>query len=135
MNWIAAPQKVTQWALSKAAETAPRVSWSASGYARGLRSFILERVTAIRNIEFSIYDRDYGFAGTADALIDIDGVLTICDWKTSKDVRSDEMLVNYCHQLGAYNYALRKLTELNVTRPWYVLLERSGKPQLKLLVK
>ena len=29
----------------------------------------------------------------ADALIDIDGKLTICDWKTSKEVRSDEMLI------------------------------------------
>ena len=28
-----------------------------------------------------------------DALIDIDGKLTVCDWKTSKEIRSDEMLL------------------------------------------
>ena len=127
------PKKVTQWGLQKAVESAPRVSWSASGYARGLRSFILERVTAIHAIEFSIYDKDYGYAGTADALIDIDGKLTICDWKTSKEVRSDEMLVNYCHQLGAYNYALRKLTGIECNQALVCIARRSGKPQLKLL--
>jgi ATP-dependent exoDNAse (exonuclease V) beta subunit len=113
MNWIVAQQK--------------------SRYARGLRSFILERVTAIHAIEFSIYDKDYGFAGTADALIDIDGKLTICDWKTSKEVRSDEMLINYCHQLGAYNYALRKLTGIECNQALVCIARRSGKPQLKLL--
>ena len=127
------PKKVTQWALSKAAETAPRVNWSASGYARGLRSFILERVTAIHAIEFSVHDKDYGYAGTADALVDIDGKLTICDWKTSKDIRSEEMLTNYCHQLGAYNYALRKITGIECSQALICIARRSGKPQLRLM--
>jgi ATP-dependent exoDNAse (exonuclease V) beta subunit len=127
------PKKVTQWALSKAAETAPRVNWSASGYARGLRSFILERVTAIHAIEFSVHDKDYGYAGTADALVDIDGKLTICDWKTSKEVRSEEMLTNYCHQLGAYNYALRKITGIECSQALICIARRSGKPQLRLM--
>ena len=126
------PSKVTQWALSKAAETAPRVSWSASGYQR----FTIIHIGTCNGhscVEFSIYDRDYGFAGTADALIDIDGKLTICDWKTSKEVRSDEMLLNYCHQLGAYNYALRKLTGIECNQALVCIARRSGKPQLKLL--
>ena len=127
------PKKVTQWALSKAAETAPRVNWSASGYARGLRSIILERVTAIHAIEFSVHDKDYGYAGTADALVDIDGKLTICDWKTSKDIRSEEMLTNYCHQLGAYNYALRKITGIECSQALICIARRSGKPQLRLM--
>ena len=94
------PTKVTQWGLSKAAETAPRVSWSASGYARGLRSFILERVTAIHAIEFSVYKEGYGFAGTADALVDIDGDGPfIVDWKTAKEARSDDMINQFCHCL------------------------------------
>ena len=127
------PTKVTQWALSKAAETAPRVSWSASGYARGLRSFILERVTAIHSIEFSVYDKDYGFAGTADALIDIDGKLTICDWKTSKEVRSDDMIEQFCHQLGAYSLGLQHLTGIKPKYGAVVVARRSGKPQIKIL--
>jgi hypothetical protein len=120
------PKKVTQWGLQKAAESAPRVSWSASGYARGLRSFILDRVTAIHAVEFSVYKPGYGFAGTADALLDIDGDGPfIVDWKTAKDVRSDDMIEQFCHQLGAYSLGLQCLT--------VVVARRSGKPQIKIL--
>ena len=128
------PTKVTQWALSKAAETAPRVSWSASGYARGLRSFILERVTAIHAVEFSVYKPGYGFAGTVDALLDIDGDGPfIVDWKTAKEVRSDDMIEQFCHQLGAYSLGLQCLTGIKPKYGAVVVARRSGKPQIKLL--
>ena len=128
------PKKVTQWALSKAAESAPRVSWSASGYARGLRSFIMERVTAIHAVEFSVYKPGYGFAGTADALVDIDGDGPfIVDWKTAKEIRSDDMIEQFCHQLGAYSIGLESLTGIAPKYGAVVVARRSGKPQIKLL--
>ena len=128
------PTKVTQWALSKAAETAPRVSWSASGYARGLRSFILERVTAIHAVEFSVYKEGFGFAGTADALLDIDGKGPfIVDWKTAKEARSDDMINQFCHQLGAYSLGLKSLTGIQAKYGAVVVARRSGKPQIKIL--
>ena len=128
------PKKVTQWALSKAAESAPRVSWSASGYARGLRSFIMERVTAIHAVEFSVYKQGLGFAGTADALLDIDGKGPfIVDWKTAKEVRSDDMIEQFCHQLGAYSIGLESLTGIAPKYGAVVVARRSGKPQIKLL--
>ena len=70
-----APKGITSWAIEKAIQGAPRVSWSASGYARGLRSWIGENVTAIHAIEFSIHD-PRGWAGTADALLDVDVALS-----------------------------------------------------------
>ena len=128
------PKKVTQWALSKAAESAPRVSWSASGYARGLRSFIMERVTAIHAVEFSVYKQGLGFAGTADALLDIDGKGPfIVDWKTAKEIRSDDMIEQFCHQLGAYSIGLESLTGIAPKYGAVVVARRSGKPQIKLL--
>ena len=75
-----APKAITRWAVEKAIQGAPKVNWSAAGYARGLRSFIAERVTAIHACEFSLYHPG-GWAGTCDALLDIDGVFTLCDWK------------------------------------------------------
>ena len=128
------PKKVTQWALSKAAESAPRVSWSASGYARGLRSFIMERVTAIHAVEFSVYKQGLGFAGTADALLDIDGKGPfIVDWKTAKEIRSDDMIEQFCHQLGAYSIGLESLKGIAPKYGAVVVARRSGKPQIKLL--
>ena len=128
------PKKVTQWALQKAAESAPRVNWSASGYARGLRSFILERVTAIHAVEFSVYKEGFGFAGTADALLDIDGKGPfIVDWKTAKEARSDDMINQFCHQLGAYSLGLKSLTGIQAKYGAVVVARRSGKPQIKIL--
>ncbi len=45
-----APKGITTWAIEKAIQGAPRVPWSASGYARGLRTWIGEKVTAIHAI-------------------------------------------------------------------------------------
>ena len=128
------PSNVTKWALKKAAENAPKVGFSASGYARGLRRTILERVTAIHAVEFSVHNPEHGYAGTADALIDIDGTGPyICDWKTAKEARSEVMINQFCCQLGAYSLALERLTGI---RPQYgavIIARRSGAPQIKLL--
>lgn len=127
-----APKHVTKWALGKAAEGAPRVSWSASGYARGLRTWIGEHVTAIHAVEFSVHD-PRGWAGTADALVDIDGTLCIADWKTSANSRSEEMLSNYICQLGAYSLGLQNLTGLKPRAGAVVVARRSGAPQVRHL--
>ena len=140
---VRAPSKITAWALEKAAKNAPRVPWSAAGYARGLRSWILERVTAIHAVEFSIHVTPsrtiptqgvHGFAGTCDALVDIDGVLTICDWKTSATKRSEELLRNYIHQLGAYSLGVKRNAQgLSPQAGAVSVARRSGPPQIRML--
>ncbi len=129
------PKAITKWSLEKATTSAPRVSWSASGYARSLRSWILERVTAIHAVEFSIHS--HCFAGTADALIDVDGKGPfICDWKTSQNARSEELLEDYCDQLGAYSLGLKKLAsglKGHVKGAFIVVARRSGPPQIREL--
>ena len=104
------PTAITKWALHKAVENAPSASWSSSGYARGLRTWIVENATALHATEFSVAaslrprtdgtyellssaqareaalagDRVMSFAGSCDALLDYKGILTCADWKTSK---------------------------------------------------
>ena len=126
------PQSITAWGLKKASEGAPSVSWSASGYARGLKRWILEHVTAIHAIEFSIRD-PRGWAGTADALIDLDGVLCVADWKTSVNARSEEMLQNYICQIGAYSLGLQTMTGIRAKAGAIVVARRSGAPQARIL--
>lgn len=128
-----APRALTRWAIEKAIQGSPKVNWSAAGYARGLRSFILERVTAIHACEFSVYSPAMSVAGTCDALVDIDGKLTICDWKTSARERSEEMLLNYKHQLGAYSHSLRGMTGIQPEAGAIVVARRSGAPQVRIL--
>ena len=127
-----APKQITHWAIDKAAQGAPRGPWSASGYARGLRTWIGENVTAIHAIEFSVHD-PRGWAGTADALIDLNGTLCIADWKTSVNARSEEMLANYICQTGAYSLGLQHLTGLKPKAGAVVVARRSGAPQVRYL--
>jgi len=133
------PASITRWAIQKAIQGAPRVSWNASGYARGLRSFIEERVTAIHSIEFSIHHPG-GFAGTCDFLGDIDGALTIVDWKTSQNAKiSDELgdsrISGYICQAGAYSLGLRHLTGIQAEAGAVVIARRSGAPEVRMLNK
>ena len=126
------PPPITKWALNKALESAPKVSWSAAGYARGLKAWIGDNVQAIHAIEFSVH-HPAGFAGTCDALLDVGGKLTIVDWKTSARARSDEMLTNYKHQLGAYSLGLKHLVGVEAAGGAIVVARRSGAPQVRML--
>ena len=133
------PASITRWAIQKAIQGAPRVSWNASGYARGLRAFIEERVTAIHAIEFSIHHPG-GFAGTCDFLGDIDGKLTVVDWKTSQnqkisDAYGDTRISGYICQAGAYSLGLRHLTGIQAEAGAVVIARRSGAPEVRMLNK
>ena len=131
-----APKAVTKWSLEKAVQGAPRVPWSASGYARGLRGWILDNVTAIHAVEFSAF-HPAGFAGSCDALIDIAGAGPIvCDWKTSqKSIHKsmESQLVNYRDQCGAYSLMLNYRTGIQAQGAAVVVARRSGAPTVEML--
>ena len=126
-----APKAVTKWALEKAIQGAPRVPWSASGFARGLRGWILDHVTAIHSIEFSAF-HPAGFAGACDALVDLDGEGPfIVDWKTTgKSIHksNESQLHNYRHQTGAYSLMLNYRTGIQAVGGAVVVARRSGSP-------
>ena len=123
------PKDITQWALKKASASAPRVSWSAAGYARGLRHFLLDRVTAVHGAELKVYDKSVSAAGTFDLLADVDGQLALVDWKTSQRLKTEEHIESYKIQCGAYRKLLRNVTGISVPGAWIVIATRSGPPQ------
>jgi len=129
------PGSITRWGIERAIQGAPRVPWSASGYARGLRGWIADNVTAIHAVEFSIHHAA-GMAGTCDALLDINGKGPfIVDWKTSLRERSEDMLNNYIDQLGAYSLGLKSLTDIAPAGGLIVVARRTGAPQVRELTE
>ena len=128
------PPAITSWALDKAIQSAPRVAWSASGYARGLRGWIESNLAAIHAIEFSVR-HPLGFAGTADALLEVKDRkgLYVVDWKTSVRERNEDMLQNYIDQCGAYSLGLRENTGIQAAGALIVVARRTGAPQVREL--
>ena len=132
------PAAITKWALHKAVENAPSASWSSSGYARGLRSWALERVTQIHACEFSI-SHPAGFAGSCDGLFDVDKQLCLVDWKTTGASRhqsgamKEARLLNYRDQLGGYSLGLRHLTGIEAPGAAIVVGRRTGAPEVTFL--
>lgn len=124
------PSPLVRWSLAKASSHIPPVGWSASGYARSLTGWIVEHVTGIYASEFSIH-HPAGFAGTADALIKVDGVdgLVLCDFKTTVKSKKLDASHSYVHQLGAYSLGLEHLTGVRCAGGLVVLARRCGPPQ------
>jgi hypothetical protein len=140
------PGPVYQWALGKAAERLPPVSWSAKGYARSLSSWIVQNLTQCFACEFSIH-HPAGFAGTADCLASVSaGALerhgmdpalssspVVIDWKTSAKRKNPKGLENYRLQAGAYSLGLQHLTGIRPAGAFIVLARRVGPPDIHAL--
>ena len=130
------PTKITQWAMEKAIAGAPRVPWASSGYARGLRGWMLDHVTAIHSVEFSGH-HPAGMAGACDLLADLGGKGPyIIDWKTTgKSLHSsmEDSLFSYKAQTGAYSLILKHMTGIQAIGGAVVVARRSGEPVTTLL--
>lgn len=127
------PAPLTRWAIGQVLPSAPKVGFSANGYKRSLLTWISEHITAINAIEFSIH-HPLGFAGTADCLGYVDGKgPLILDWKTSFNRRSEELLTDYCDQLGAYSMGLRHMVGLQARGAYIVVARRAGPPDIRQL--
>jgi len=121
--------------MEKAIQGAPSPSWSASGYARGLRHWIAKNVTAIHAVEFSVHSQ-HGFAGSADGLLDIDGCCSVVDWKTTRKSAHacmETVLEGYKCQAGAYSLGLTERTGIQVDQAAIVLARRTGAPSVTLV--
>ena len=85
-------------------------------------------VDAIHAIEFSVRSK-HGFAGTADALLEIQGMAGPCivDWKTTQRPNCpDYALAQYKAQMGAYSIGVTEQTGLKPAGACVVVARKSG---------
>ena len=71
-------------------------------------------------IEKQIYSPRYGYAGILDWWAEIDGVVSIPDWKTSKGIYS-----SYRFQTAAYLKALEEETGERIVNRWILRIDKT----------
>lgn len=107
-----------------------------SSYFRNVRPWLEENFIRAVGIEKPIWHpMPAGFAGTFDCLgyakgeKDPEGeLLTLMDWKTSQNDRrkTPDLVIEYCHQLGAYAAGIRNTFGIEVERALLVIARPHG---------
>src|SRR5690348_5762134 len=69
-------------------------------YMAGFQAFLDDFQPEYKAAEFTVYNREHRYAGTADAMAQIGDTLWLLDTKTGKDVYGEAAL-----QLAAYRHA------------------------------
>jgi len=89
------------------------------GCLRAFTSWRQRRTVGNRITEMFLYSKKYGYAGTSDLAVEIDNVVGIIDYKTSKAVYSESFL-----QVAAYLVAFEEVTGIT---PFFGGVLRLGK--------
>lgn len=100
--------QMIEWTLrAKLCQTLPsppqmteKAMWAFSVFERWAKRVKLTPIL----VEQTVYSRVHGYAGTMDLLAEVEGVLTLVDFKTGKSVYSEAHLQN-----AAYRTALREM--------------------------
>ena len=82
-----------------------------------------------KKIEHQIYIPELGVAGICDWFAEINGVLAVPDWKTSKELRS-----SYAYQTAAYLKALENEFDVIIPDRWLIRIDKeTGSVEPRLL--
>ena len=81
---------------------------SVISHARGFKKFVDERVSDVLACECMLYSDALESAGTADLIGNVDGELSIIDFKTSRKPKPKSFIGGYFIQGAAYSYMLRE---------------------------
>jgi ATP-dependent exoDNAse (exonuclease V) beta subunit len=76
----------------------------------------LDRIDNIRLLEAGLYSKHLRLAGRVDCIAEFDGVLSIIDFKTSKEIKSEDRVQHYYMQASAYAIMWEELTGQPITR-------------------
>lgn len=70
---------------------------------------ILNRINNIQYQECALWSKRLGMAGRVDCIAEFDGVLSVIDFKTSKKIKTIDMIEDYFWQTSAYSLMYEEL--------------------------
>ena len=85
-----------------------------------------ERIDNIRATEARMYSEKYRLAGTVDLVADLDGELTIIDFKSAHNIPNESKLNDNAIQMCAYAYMWGEITGVDIDRMVNIYAINSG---------
>ena len=72
----------------------------------------LDRISSVKCLETTLYSNYLGVAGTVDCIAEMDGDLSVIDFKTSRKTKKEEWIEDYFIQAAFYFYAFYERTNI-----------------------
>ena len=97
---------------------------------RDLKQILDERVNNIWQQEVPLYSDKLEIAGRVDCIAELDGVLTIIDFKTSRKPKKKEWIKNYFMQGAFYAAAFMEQTGVSIKQTAILIAVDGSEPQV-----
>ena len=95
-----------------------------------LKDFADKSINNVRAIEGQMFSDHLSVAGTSDVVCEVDGVMSIVDWKTSGKKKSKSQITNYFCQAAAYAVMFEEHTKIPVSQLVIAIACGTGEFQL-----
>jgi genome maintenance exonuclease 1 len=91
---------------------------------------LLNRINNIHYQEQALWSVQLGMAGRVDCIAEMDGVLSVIDFKTSKKIKSHEDIADYFWQTTAYALMYEELIGTPINDIAIIMAVENGEPIL-----
>ena len=91
---------------------------------------LLNRIDNIWYQECALYSKQLGLAGRVDCIAEFDGVISIIDFKTSKKIKTKNMIEDYFWQECAYSLMLEEMIGIPVHQLVTIMAVEDERPLL-----
>ena len=89
----------------------------------------LDRIISVKCLETVLYSEYLGVAGTVDCIAEMDGELSVIDFKTSRTTKKEEWIDDYFIQAAFYFYAFYERTKILPSNTKIIITTNEGKVQ------
>jgi len=89
----------------------------------------LDRIISVKCLETVLYSEYLGVAGTVDCIAEMDGELSVIDFKTSRTTKKEEWIEDYFIQAAFYFYAFYERTKILPSNTKIIVTTNDGKVQ------
>jgi CRISPR/Cas system-associated exonuclease Cas4 (RecB family) len=97
---------------------------------KSIQPILDERINNIRAQEIALYSDMFQIAGRVDCIGELDGVLTVIDYKTSSKPKEYSWISSYFMQAAFYSAAYYEATDIPIQQSAIIIAVEGSEPQV-----